>query len=311
MKITTPSRLHMTLIDLNAEIGRLDGGIGLALESPGIVLGAREADGLKVTGPLAERARDAAERVSAALGIEGGAELEIEQAYTPHIGLGSGTQVALAAGAALCRLYGRDVRPRELAKIVGRGGTSGIGTAAFESGGFILDGGHSSKEKPDFLPSSASKAPPAPVLARHDFPDWKIVLVVPKAKRKVHGGEEVSIFQTRCPIYIAEVRKLSHLILMKALPAVVEEDIVAFGEAVNEIQEIGFKGTEVNLQSREVKEILKTCQDHSHGAGLSSFGPAVYAIVEDEEELKGALEKFKLEELIITRANNTGARFEG
>ncbi len=198
-----------------------------------------------------------------------------------------------------------------MGRIVGRGGTSGIGIAAFDSGGFILDGGHSKREKPDFLPSSASKASPAPVLARHDFPDWKIALVVPKAKRRVHGGEEVSIFKSRCPIDIAEVQKLSHLILMKALPAVVEEDIAAFGETINEIQGLGFKEIEVGLQPLEVREIMETCREHSYGAGLSSFGPAIYALIEDEAELKGALEDFELEELIVTRANNTGARFEG
>ncbi|HNW38532.1 MAG TPA: beta-ribofuranosylaminobenzene 5'-phosphate synthase, partial [Methanosarcina vacuolata] len=31
IKITTPCRIHMTLIDMNAEIGRVDGGAGLTL----------------------------------------------------------------------------------------------------------------------------------------------------------------------------------------------------------------------------------------------------------------------------------------
>ncbi len=75
MRIVTPSRVHITLIDLNATIGRLDGGMGIALEKPGIVLSARKSGELKVSGPLSERAREAAEKVSAALGIEGGAEL--------------------------------------------------------------------------------------------------------------------------------------------------------------------------------------------------------------------------------------------
>ncbi|WP_332881590.1 hypothetical protein [Methanosarcina horonobensis] len=34
INVVSPSRLHLTLIDLNAEIGRVDGGVGITLESP-------------------------------------------------------------------------------------------------------------------------------------------------------------------------------------------------------------------------------------------------------------------------------------
>ena len=33
--VITPSRIHMALIDLNGGLGRVDGGIGLSLASPG------------------------------------------------------------------------------------------------------------------------------------------------------------------------------------------------------------------------------------------------------------------------------------
>ncbi|PKL71007.1 MAG: hypothetical protein CVV29_12890, partial [Methanobacteriales archaeon HGW-Methanobacteriales-2] len=36
--IKTPSRLHLTLIDLNGSLGRIDGGVGLTLEKPALVL---------------------------------------------------------------------------------------------------------------------------------------------------------------------------------------------------------------------------------------------------------------------------------
>ncbi len=32
--VTTPSRLHFSLIDLNGEIWRIDGGFGVALQNP-------------------------------------------------------------------------------------------------------------------------------------------------------------------------------------------------------------------------------------------------------------------------------------
>jgi beta-ribofuranosylaminobenzene 5'-phosphate synthase len=309
MKIKTPSRIHMTLLDMNASLGRIDGGIGLALEEPFIQISAKEADEITAKGPLKERAEDAAKKVFEALKLDGGVKINIESAYPQHVGLGSGTQVGLAVGMAVCKLYQKDMPVRELAKIIGRGGTSGIGVAAFESGGFILDGGHSKKEKKDFLPSSASIASPPPVLARYDFPDWKIAIVLPKAKGDFSGAREIDIFQKFCPIPPGEVEKLSRLILMKVLPSILEEDIKAFGQSVNEIQKIGFKGIEIALQTSKIKALMDECKEHSYGVGLSSFGPAIYCILKDEKGLKNSI-KDKAE-IIITKANNVGVVING
>ena len=38
MIIKSPSRLHMSLIDLSGAYGRIDGGIGLTLKNPNFVL---------------------------------------------------------------------------------------------------------------------------------------------------------------------------------------------------------------------------------------------------------------------------------
>lgn len=305
MRITTPSRIHMTLIDLNASIGRMDGGIGFALEEPSIVVRAKESDTIETVGPLKERAEDAARRVLKALDIDSGIRIEIERAYPQHIGLGSGTQVALATGKSVCKIYEKDLTVRKIARIVGRGGTSGIGIAAFEKGGFILDGGHSTREKKDFLPSSASKAPPPPALVRYDFPDWKVALVIPKTKEEVAGAREVGIFQKYCPVSLAEVQKLSHLILMKILPSLLEEDIEAFGNGINRIQEIGFKKIEVGLQPQEVRDLMELCREYSYGAGLSSFGPTIYCLPEKERDLLKVVKGRA--DVIITKANNKGA----
>ncbi|GBE17847.1 4-diphosphocytidyl-2-C-methyl-D-erythritol kinase [archaeon BMS3Abin16] len=306
IKIRTPSRVHIGLIDLNAEIGRVDGGIGLALEEPGIEISARKSDELFVKGQHRERALEAALKFMKTYAIEGGAEITIDTAYQHHIGLGLGTQLTLGVAYALSKLYKIDVSAREIAGALGRGGTSGIGVAAFESGGFILDGGHSTKEKSEFLPSSKSTAKPAPVLARHAFPDWKIALVTPRGE-EVSGQREVDIFKRHCPIPTADVQILSHLILMKMLPSVVEQDITSFGESVNEIQNIGFKKIELERQNQAVKDLLKRCQKASFGAGLSSFGPTIYCIVDDAAELSETVAGEG--KIMFTKADNRGAIF--
>jgi beta-ribofuranosylaminobenzene 5'-phosphate synthase len=310
LKIITPSRLHITLIDMNASIGRVDGGIGLTLDEPVIRISAEKSDNIEITGNRehAERVRKSAE---ALLPVGEGISISIEVDYPSHIGLGSGTQAALASAMAVNKIYDMGLSVYELATKVSRGGTSGIGVAAFEDGGFILDGGHKFGEKKDFLPSSASKLPPAPVLLRRDFPDWDIVVAVPE----LNGASlenEVNIFRKECPVPLREVEKLSHIILMQLLPALVEEDIVTFGESINAIQEIGFKKKEVKLQPLSLQLMHALRESGAHGAGMSSFGPAVYAFGEDAEALKKIAQEFLGEKgrVFITRARNEGARIE-
>jgi beta-ribofuranosylaminobenzene 5'-phosphate synthase len=310
LKITTPSRLHITLIDMNASRGRVDGSIGLTLDKPGIIIKAESSDSIEVTGSSEhiERMRNSA----ALLLPEGkGIRINIEKDYPSHIGLGSGTQAALAAGMAVNRLYDLGLSIYDIAVKVGRGGTSGIGVSAFENGGFILDGGHKFGEKKGFLPSSASRLPPAPVLLRKDFPDWDIVVAVPQQKG-ASLKTEVNIFQKECPVPLQEVEELSHIILMQMLPALVEEDIVTFGISINAIQKLGFKKREVELQpvSKELMQALRDCG--AYGAGMSSFGPTVYAFGEDTGSLMKIAGEFLGEngQVFITKARNEGARIE-
>lgn len=307
LKIKTPSRLHFTLIDMNASKGRVDGGIGLTLDNPVINITAEKSDIIEVTGTGEHIER--MWKSAAALLPEGeGIRINIEKDYSSHIGLGSGTQAALAAGMAVNRLFDLGLSVYEIAVKVGRGGTSGIGVAAFETGGFILDGGHKFSEKMDFLPSAASRLPPAPVLLRRDFPEWDIVVAIPEQKG-ASMKNEVNIFQKECPVPLREVEELSHIILMQLLPSLVEEDIVTFGRGINTIQELGFKKREVELQKASAGLMQVLREGGAYGAGMSSFGPTVYAFGEDAGNLKKIACEFLGEngQAFITKARNKGA----
>lgn len=306
LRIKTPSRLHMTLIDMNGEIGRVDGGIGITLEEPCIEITAEKGDHVTVRGDpeLAERMRKACEAVCPGKG----ADIDIKRSFWNHIGLGSGTQAALAAGTAISRLYGVETSPREIAIKAGRGGTSGIGIGSFEKGGLLMDGGHRISAKKAFLPSSFSKGvPPAPLLLKYDFPDWDIVLAIPPLKG-AYDLYEKDIFAKVCPIPLPEVEKLCHIILMQLLPSVVEEDLDTFGRAVNAIQEVGFKKRELDLQpvARDLMGIMRDAG--APCAGMSSFGPTVYAVTNAPEKVISAVKRYCPECTVIkTKARNTGA----
>lgn len=310
LKLTTPSRLHLTLIDMNASIGRVDGSAGITLDEPDIKISARKSDTVEITGK-SEHIERMGNSVKALLPEGEGIQISIEEDYPSHIGLGSGTQAALAAGMAVNKLYDLGLSVYEIAIRAGRGGTSGIGVAAFETGGFILDGGHKFSEKKAFLPSAASKLPPAPVLLRRDFPEWDILVAVPEQKG-ASQKKEVDIFRKECPVPVQEVEKLSHVILMQLLPALAEKDIVTFGKSINAIQELGFKKREVELQpvSGELMQVLR--DSGAHGAGMSSFGPTVYAFGKDADHLKKIAEDFLAGKgrVFITKARNNGVRIE-
>jgi beta-ribofuranosylaminobenzene 5'-phosphate synthase len=306
LKIKTPSRIHMTLIDMNGQLGRVDGGIGITLEDPYILITAKQADTVTVRGDpeLNERMKRACEVICPGCGIE----INIEKSYWNHIGLGSGTQAALAAGMAVSALYDLKLSPRQIAGKVGRGGTSGIGIGSFERGGFILDGGHRMEAKNAFLPSSFSKGvPTAPILCQRNFPDWDIVLAIPPTKG-AHDLYEKDMFANICPIPRNEVEKLCHVILMQMLPALAEEDMDTFGKAVNAIQEIGFKRREIDLQPTVRGLIQAMLAGGAAGAGLSSFGPAVYAITDQPARVEAAAKSYDKDCTVIrTKARNKGA----
>ena len=156
--VETGSRIHLGLIDLHGGSGRVDGGIGIALADPRVMLEARQSAEIQVNGCDSQTARlveGIAKSTLAGIRAGAGISVTLRSSYQSHAGLGSGSQLAIATAKAICELYGRSLKVPELAKLTGRGGTSGIGTAAFENGGFIIDGGHRfgpKGEKTQFAP---------------------------------------------------------------------------------------------------------------------------------------------------------------
>ena len=316
--VTTPSRLHFALIDLNGSLGRVDGGIGLSLASPCFQIIATPSTNVQIVGskskPFLSRAEEIINILKSKYNFNG-IRIEVAQSIPEHTGLGSGTQLSLGIASAICALYDINLNIEETALLVGRGGTSGIGVAAFRNGGFIIDGGHRfPAQKNSFLPSSASgNVAPPPVLFRQDFPDWPVLIVIPNC-RHISGAEEVRLFTTLCPMPQTTAQQLSHLILMKLLPALVEKDLISFGEAINRIQEIGWKKIEVDAQGPIIQKTMDFLRNKGAvGVGLSSWGPALYALGEDLEPLQEETRGFLAclpdgGTCFITKANNIGAK---
>jgi beta-ribofuranosylaminobenzene 5'-phosphate synthase len=311
--VKTGCRLHFTLIDMNAELGRVDGGIGVGLKTPGWTVEVSRSKQWTVD----EKARSIVELLKGKLDIKTPFCVKVRGGIPEHVGLGSKTQLALAVAAGLAAFDKKTAQltAPQLARAVERGGTSGIGVTTFEKGGLVLDGGHSYSLKGGFLPSRYSKVATPPVLARIDVPDsWFFVIGIPKGRR-IEGKDEVKAFKENTPVPRKEVGALTRLILMNMLPAVVEDDIEAFGKAVDKIQSLGFKRVETRLQVPEVVQLQNKMVDlGASGAGLSSFGPACYCAVRGKkvaEKMAQDLIRFMKRKVggtaFVSQGQNSGA----
>jgi beta-RFAP synthase len=303
IEIITTARLHMGFFDLNGAIGRRYGSIGVSLNGPKTHLLVTEGHG----GVLPEYIEKSKQRLLQQLGIQTPISIEVVEEIPRHAGLGSGTQMALAIGTAISELLNLKLSLREIAQAIGRGARSGIGIGTFATGGVVLDGG-----------SNAHTQVP-PIIAQHKFPQaWRILLIYDNQYVGVHGATEQQAFNTLTNHSLASTQQLSHQLLMQALPALVEEDLTIFTEAVSALQVYNgdyfapIQGG--RFASRLVTEVLHDL--YAHGircAGQSSWGPTGFAIFEDqvtaEHHLLRLQSQFQQQQLTwqICSANNQGA----
>jgi beta-ribofuranosylaminobenzene 5'-phosphate synthase len=281
------ARLHFGVLDLRGALGRRFGGLGAGIPSPSLLLEAsRAGDGVAAEGPDAVRATEFARRFLAFHRLDGGARLMIHQRIPAHAGLGSGTQLGLSVARALAELYRLPTEPSQLALAVSRGERSAIGTWAFALGGFIVEGGR--------RPGASGIAP---LIARFEIPTrWRCVVAVPPGRPGLSGEAEAAAFAQLPPPPPGEVERVSHLVLMQLLPALVEGDLAGFGGALSEVQRITgawFAPQQGGVFAPGLGEaLIRRMADWGvAGVGQSSWGPAVYGLVDGAEDGQALAER--------------------
>jgi beta-RFAP synthase len=311
VRVDAPARLQMGLLDLRGDLGRLFGGIGAAVAEPRTVVEVETAADLRVDGPDAERATEFARRYLEHHGRPVLCHVHVRRAIPAHVGLGSGTQLALAAASGLAALHGLPADARSLVAAVRRGARSGVGSWTFERGGLVVDGGRGGR--------SAADGALAPLLARYALPPtWRCVLAIPPLPDGLSGAKEREAFDRLPPPEPEAVWRISHLVLMGVLPALVERDLAAFGSALTELQRrVGecFAPVQGGVYAGpDVAELVRRLAEAgAAGVGQSSWGPAVYAIVEGDEAAAALAERAgewvgKGGVVFATAFDNRGAR---
>jgi beta-RFAP synthase len=310
VRVEAPARLHLGMLAVagDGDGARRFGGLGVSVTRPAVVLEAQPAGDLSAEGVDAERALTFAHRCRDALGLVGGAHLRMLEAIPQHVGLGSGTKLALAVAQALAALDGRDVDAPGLAHAAGRGARSAVGMWTFALGGLVVEGGH-----------RPGVERPAPLLAHHPVPEeWRAVLVVPAAAPGLSGGAEEEAFRRLVP---APERSavVAQLVLTSLLPALVEGDVEEFGSALTRVQQLvgdsfaEAQGGRFHPRAGALVEAL--LRFGAAGAGQSSWGPTVYGIV--GTEVAGRQLARRMEDVVgdegsveVVAFDNHGARLE-
>ncbi|BDZ73488.1 MAG: beta-hydroxylase [Methylophaga sp.] len=323
--VQAPARLHLGFLDLNADIGRKFGSIGLAINSHHTIINISPAENFNIQGAyVTDNMRLKINQICTLFYEKLGQHLpqanrsvaiSVNSAIPEHSGLGSGTQLTLTLGVALAKFHGLSIDTPLLAKELGRGKRSGIGIATFDHGGFVIDGGLKPQQT---VP---------PVLAQLNFPEkWKIVLVMDPNHQGIHGSAELQAFK-QLPVFPQEnARIISHMTLMQLLPALIEQSCDEFGKAVTDIQAlIGDHFAQAQggrYTSKRVEACLLQAQKWGHtGIAQSSWGPTGCIFVESDaqaEQLIKQLETFakttfsedEAPVFIQTSADNHGAVVE-
>jgi len=306
--VTTPARLHLGFVDLGGALGRKFISVGVTIEGFTTKLSIKASNKFEASGPSSERALRYARELYEKWNLDGGCNISVSESIPEHSGLGSGTQLALCVGTAIAKLYEVDVDTIAIAQELGRGARSGIGVAAFNQGGLIVDGGRGSN----------TRVPPT--IARHPFPEaWRILIIEDQGDLGLHGASESDAFTTLPRFSDACAGYLSRQVLARILPGVIENNILEFGVGIREIQQrVGdyFAPAQGGrYTSKAVAEVIESLiEDDIPGVGQSSWGPTGFAFFDSDlaahSKLKELQNKFShLQQLSykVVQGNNSGA----
>lgn len=289
VRVQAPARLHLGFLDPAGTLGRRFGSLGLVITGPETVVELARApadrfEAVAGAGSALARAREHVEALRAATDCRAPIALRLRAALPAHMGLGSGTQLALAVGRAFCTCFGLERTTADLAALLGRGLRSGVGVAGFDTGGLLLDGG------------PRADGAPAAVLSRIEMPAaWRVLLVLDPRTQGLSGAQERAALAQLAPLPRATAAEICHEVLMRVLPGAAGAEFAPFAAGVNRMQELlgahfaPAQGGQA-FTSEAVGRLLRWVGTHASAAiGQSSWGPAGFAILASEAEARQAL----------------------
>jgi beta-RFAP synthase len=305
------SRLHFGLLSFGDRHARQYGGIGAMVTRPGLIVRFTRSDAFATSGPLAERVHGFARQWANYHRFDELPHCAIDVLSAPreHIGLGVGTQLAMATAAGLSALHHLPTQSAgELAASVGRTGRSAVGTYGFTLGGLIAERGK--------LPGE----PLSPLDCHLDLPpDWRFVLIAPRDVAGIANDQERTAFANLPAVPAAVTADLTRLARERLLPAAAQGDFATFAASVYQYGRhsgecfASLQGGPYN--GPRLAALVAHLRSHGViGVGQSSWGPTIYVLARDDAEAQQVAALSRAQEpdaeLWIAAPANQGARIE-
>tara|TARA_A100001037_G_scaffold298681_1_gene322876 strand:+ start:13855 stop:14778 length:924 start_codon:yes stop_codon:yes gene_type:complete len=293
---------------------RIYGGIGVYLENPKISLVAKANNEVVCEDWNVEKY---ARKITEILEVEG-IEIEILETIPAHMGLGSGTQLALAIYAAICEEY--DIKPmyREHAPQLGRGKRSGIGVASFEVGGFNMDRGQETGTVA--IGEGKGWKVPNREISLKIPKEWVFVVSELEVERGYSGKKEKEIINFVMENAKSNItRKIETIVHKNLIPSIQEKKSADFGFAVGEISRLNgnwYEKYQGGIYRPPIGKIVKRLQEYDNifGVGQSSWGPTLYSVTNEEHAtevertIRELLEELEIRGTVIrSTVKNSGA----
>ncbi len=261
--VSAPSRLHLGFIP-PVEEGAMPGSAAVSLDAPRINLEMKESEALHVSGRYAGEFFSLASSFIDEFAPGKGADITVAESISRHVGLGSGTRMALSVGMGLSALYGLGLSPYEISDFYGRAKNSRAGLESLIHGGLSLVS--PSRTIHLLLPD-----------------EWVFIVAIPSLRHDFYGTREQSMMSNLGRMRHAETDLISAL--EKAVRA---GDITEAGRILGDIDRYTgewFRDFQGGTYTHELTEkVVLTAKEHgAASAGQSSWGPAAYILSGKED----------------------------
>ncbi|MEM9645644.1 MAG: beta-ribofuranosylaminobenzene 5'-phosphate synthase [Planctomycetota bacterium] len=293
VRVSTGARLHFGLLDTAPPFG----GAGVMIDQYGVELEARRFGQFEVHGEHKDRITAIAQRMKNRLGLGNLPRCRVELRRCPpaHAGLGSGTQVALAAANAMLQLLAPSAAdPQTIQRISDRGKRSAVGVHGFFLGGLIAEGFRSG----DF--SDVANDPAGhrinAIEQRVEIPEsWRVVVMRPRASVNTHktvqpitGQNEREKFSRLKPAGKERGDRLQRLLKDTLIPAAQDADFSTFADSLRQYNRLSgelFADVQGGAYNGIAVADLVALADRlgGRGAGQSSWGDGVFSWFSDPE----------------------------
>jgi beta-ribofuranosylaminobenzene 5'-phosphate synthase len=318
--VRATARLHMGFYNFLTD-GIAYGSLGMALDQPSIIVRVFKhgEEDLKVLNRTGVDVADCIKAMEKLFDLRG-VGIEVLSAIPRHVGLGSTTQTILAIAYAVSKLQGLNYNIRDIAVKMCRGRDSGVGIAAFETGGFVVDSGRRIVEGGKVMCPASIEDLPQPIFQAPVPKKWSFLLFIPRRRRGFDEISERKALDTPTPLPKDIQHELYKLVFLHMIPSILKRDADTFGKALTKLQFIvgeyfsKYQGGVFCCEEAEV--IVNSMLRHGvKGAGQSSWGPAVYGLVEGYGTARRVCEKVLRDlrsrgievEYMIVKARNKGA----